>query len=174
MDMEPLQTITGISQADFLRGIGVDVVDLCEAEMEAQIKSGEMARLDCPVVHRFTPGLYVREISMPTGARLTSKTHGKEHPFVISKGEVSVWCDGAVSHYKAPYTGITTPGSRRVLFVHSDTIWTTFHPTNSRDLDEIEKEIMEPHSNPLLETEYNKADGSLPDSCAALTEKGGE
>lgn len=50
--------------------------------------------VEMPVVHRFTPGLYVREIFMAAGTLLTSKIHKTEHPYVVSKGRVSVLTEG--------------------------------------------------------------------------------
>lgn len=112
-------------------------------------KGGSVA--SCPVVHRFTPGLYIREIFMPAGAVLTSKIHKKEHPFVVSMGVVCVYSDneGPVI-IAAPYTGITKPGTRRFLVVVEDTIWTTFHTTDLQNVEDIEDEIMESHENPLI------------------------
>ncbi len=102
-----------------------------------------MPQMECPVEHRFTPGMYIRQIFMPAGALVVSKIHKTEHPFVISMGDVSVWTheDGVV-RCTAPYTGITKPGTRRLLYMHLDTLWTTFHVTDLTDVDEIEREII--------------------------------
>jgi len=110
-----------------------------------------MEPADCPVVHRFTPGLYVREITMPAGTLITSMMHKTEHPFVISKGSVKVISEneGPVT-YTAPYCGITKPGTRRVLCVLTDTVWTTFHPTSETDVEKIAGDILIPRINPLL------------------------
>lgn len=103
-------------------------------------------QVEFPLVHRFTPGLYIREIFMPAGSVLTSKIHKTEHPFVISQGRVSVYIDGqGVEELVAPHTGVTKPGTRRVLCVHEDTIWITFHPTQETDLEVIEQLLIEPH-----------------------------
>jgi len=110
-----------------------------------------------PVVHRFTEGMYIREIHMPAGAVLTSKIHKTEHPFVLLKGSVSVWSanEGSVL-YQAPYLGITKPGTRRVLFVHEDTIWATFHVAEEKTVEEIEERIIEKHHNPRLQTSLER------------------
>jgi hypothetical protein len=105
-----------------------------------------------PLTHRFTPGLYCREIFMPKGTLLTSKIHKTEHQFIISKGSVSVWTeDGGVTRLTAPFHGITKPGTRRILYIHEDTIWTTFHPTTETNLEKLEAELIFPHTEHLLE-----------------------
>jgi hypothetical protein len=63
---------------------------------------------------------------------------------------------------EAPFTGITKPGTRRVLLIVEDTIWTTFHPTQETDLAKIEADIIEPHTiGGAIETEAREliADG---------------
>lgn len=111
--------------------------------------------VDCPLRHSFTPGLYIREVIIPAGTWLTSKIHRTEHPFVISKGKISVWVNGEITVLEAPYQGITVPGTRRVLFAHEDTTWTTFHVNveDEQDLLKIEHRLIEPHDNPLLDDE---------------------
>jgi hypothetical protein len=127
---------------------------------EVAMSTSEFPPLDFPLTHRFTPGLYIREIFMPAGSLLTSKIHKTEHPFVISKGVVSVWTKetGAVL-YRAPHTGITYPGTRRVLFVHEDTIWTTFHVGDETTVEEFEARIIEPRVNALTQMEELKCLG---------------
>jgi hypothetical protein len=88
---------------------------------------------------------------MPAGSLVTSKIHRTEHPFMIVKGDVSVYSlNEGVVRYKAPHFGITKPGTRRILKNHEDTVWFTFHPADETDVDEIEKRIIEPHINPLV------------------------
>ncbi len=109
---------------------------------------GSLPRAVCPVTHRFTPSLYAREIFMPKGSFIVSRTHKTTHPYVISKGRVSVWSqDKGVEHLQAPFTGITTPGTQRVLYIHEDCVWTTFHVTDEKDPEKIGELILEPMSN---------------------------
>lgn len=109
--------------------------------------------VNCPVIHRFTDKMYIREIYMPAGTLVTSKIHKTHHPFVVSMGSVSVKIDdGEWQLIEAPYSGTTLPGTRRVLYINSDTIWTTFHVNedNDTDVEKIEKRILEPYENKLL------------------------
>lgn len=95
-----------------------------------------------PVRHLFTPGLYTREIFMPAGTLLTSRIHLFEHPYVISAGVVSVWDEGSGwVKLRAPHLGVTKPATRRVLYIHEDTTWTTFHVTTETDPDKIGLQI---------------------------------
>ena len=97
-----------------------------------------------PLKHTFVPGAYIREIFMTKGLLLTSKIHKVEHPYFIMKGKVTVLTEEGEVTIKAPYHGITPAGTKRLLYVHEDTVWITVHSTESTDLDEIEKEIILP------------------------------
>lgn len=88
--------------------------------------------------HTFTPGLYTREIFMPKGALVVSRIHLFEHPFVVSQGKVSVFDGEQVVTIHGHYQGITKPGTKRLLYCHEDTIWTTFHVTDKKTFDEID------------------------------------
>jgi hypothetical protein len=95
-----------------------------------------------PVTHRFTPGLYCREIFMPAGSVVTSYIHRYEHPYVVSAGDCLVFTDECRwQRIVAPYFGITKPGTRRLLAIAKDTVWTTFHTTNTTGVEEVEREI---------------------------------
>jgi len=145
-------------------------------KLEAAILQYPDELIDGPLVHKFTDGMYIREIFMPAGSLWTSKIHKTEHPYVVSYGKAAVSID-AQEWYEitAPYTGITKPGTRRVLFIIEDCIWTTFHridgmkseynDLSKEEIEEIvnkiENDILEPHINYLTGTdirqEYLKA-----------------
>jgi hypothetical protein len=128
-------------------GAAIDRVSLSKEIDALEVEMMKRPAADCPVTHRFTPGLYIREIFMPAGAVVVSKIHRTEHPFTISQGRVLVMIDGeGWKELAAPYTGVTKPGTRRVLQILEDTVWTTYHPTTLTDVDEIESQIIEPHN----------------------------
>lgn len=140
-------------------------------ELEASMMEYPDALIEGPLVHRFTEGMYMREIFMPAGSLWTSKIHKTEHPYVVSYGKVAVSVD-ADEWYEitAPYTGITKPGTRRVLYILEDCIWTTFHRIDGmksefNDLSEkeieeivkgIEDKILEPHINQITGTDIGE------------------
>lgn len=113
--------------------------------------------VELPVIHRFVPGMYIREIHIPAGTMLTSMKHKTEHPFTVSKGKIRVSSanEGSVT-YEAPHTGITKPGTRRALFALTDVVWTTYHVTNETDIEKIGETILEPHENKILQQRRKK------------------
>jgi hypothetical protein len=125
----------------------------------------------CPVTHRFTPGLYIREIFIPAGTLLTSAIHKTEHPFVVSVGVIRVHSgDDAPETFEAPYLGITKPGTRRLLLALEDTVWTTFHPTlrGPAELDAILADLVDDPPNPYVTADFIPAYRN-PDAMPCLT-----
>jgi hypothetical protein len=121
----------------------------CEGDVDwgmvdqIQMAMSDMPQQECPLDHAFTPGLYSRTIFMPAGTLIVSKIHKTEHQYVISAGKVRVWTrEQGVVHLEAPHVGITKPGTRRVLYIDEDCVWTTFHPTDETDLDKIEEQLI--------------------------------
>jgi hypothetical protein len=96
----------------------------------------------CPLKHTFCDGSYVREIFIPKGILGVSKIHKLTHPYFIMKGDISVLTEDGITRIKAPYQGITMPGTRRVAFTHEDTVWVTIHATHKTDIAEIEQDII--------------------------------
>ncbi|HHT9147126.1 MAG TPA: hypothetical protein ACFYD4_15850 [Candidatus Wunengus sp. YC61] len=98
---------------------------------------------DCfPLKHTFATGLYIREITMPKGALLTSKIHKVTHPYFVLRGDVSVITEKGMVRIQAPYSGITLAGTKRALYIHEETVWVTVHKTDETDLEKIEEEII--------------------------------
>ena len=97
-----------------------------------------------PLNHTLADGLYIREIFMPKGTLTTTKIHRKSHPYFILKGEVSVLTESGTKRIKAPFQGITPAGTKRLIYVHSDTTWITVHPNphNIEDMEQLEKQLV--------------------------------
>jgi hypothetical protein len=114
---------------------------------------GQFEQKECPLTHYFAPGIYLREIFMPEGAVVIGKIHKTEHLNIIERGSVSiVHDDGSTERIEAPHTFVSKPGVQKVLYIHADTVWKTIHPTNERDLDQLESLLIEPDdSYPLLD-----------------------
>tara|TARA_Y100001938_G_scaffold132934_1_gene191718 strand:- start:131 stop:733 length:603 start_codon:yes stop_codon:yes gene_type:complete len=95
-----------------------------------------------PVKHSFADGCYVREIFNPAGELLVTKIHKKEHPFFLMKGKMSILTEDGVKHIQAPHHGITKPGTKRIIYTHTDCVFVTVHATDKTDVAEIENEVI--------------------------------
>lgn len=118
---------------------------MVESLLQASVDKGETEDTvpGYPLKHTFADGVYVREISIPAGHMVVGKIHRHEHLNFISKGRVTVITEqGGVEELVAPVTMISPPGVKRLLFTHEDTVWTTVHVTNERDLDKIEEQVI--------------------------------
>lgn len=137
------------------------LIDQVELQLMERFQGQHQAKGEqvYPLTHRFTPGLYIREIVMPTGAFLTTRIHKTEHPFFIQAGICQVYLEGqGWELIKAPYSGVTVPGTRRILYILEETTWITVHlnPKEIRDIKELEKMLMVDYTNPLIKDLVNK------------------
>lgn len=104
-----------------------------------------------PVKHSFADGCYIREIFNPAGELLVTKIHKKKHPFFLMKGKMSILTEEGVKHIEGPHHGITEPGTKRIIYTHTDCVFVTVHATDSTDVVEIEKEVIaENFEDPLI------------------------
>jgi hypothetical protein len=91
------------------------------------------------VTHHFSDGLYARELFIPAGTVLTGEIHKTENLNIMSQGDLSLFANGETFRVQAPYTVVSPPGTKRAAFAHSDTVWTTIHATDERDVDKIKE-----------------------------------
>jgi hypothetical protein len=98
--------------------------------------------IDIPVEHYFSKGVYAREMIMPQGALIVGKIHKHENLSILSAGEVSVLSVDGIKRIKAPYTFVASPGTKRVIYAHSEAVWTVIHGTDETDIEKIEEEFI--------------------------------
>lgn len=99
---------------------------------------------EVPIRNFFMDGVYVREMTMYKDTIVSGAIHKHLHMSFLLKGRVSVVGEeGSVEHI-APCIIIAKPGTKRVIYSHEDTIWYTTHknPSNTEDLNQLEKEIV--------------------------------
>lgn len=117
----------------------------------------DMPQVEIPPRHYFAQGLYAREITIPAGTVLTGKVHAAEHLNIISQGDITVWTEDGMKRLQAPFCLVSRPGTKRVGFAHTDTVWTTIHATTETDLAALERELIVP--GPQLAGEIQKCLG---------------
>lgn len=95
-----------------------------------------------PVKESFADGCYIREVFNPAKELIITKIHKKQHPFFLLSGEMSILTEDGIKHLKAPYHGITEPGTKRVIYTHTDCVFVTVHATDKKNTKEIEEEVI--------------------------------
>lgn len=96
----------------------------------------------CRITHYFAPAVYAREMWMPAGCLITGKIHLTEHLNILSQGRVTVSNKGDSITMIAPYTFVSPIGTKRAIYAHEDSTWTTIHATELEDPESIEAEII--------------------------------
>ena len=113
---------------------------------------GKMEQVHAPTKHYFAPGVYIREIHMPAGAYIIGKIHKTEHFNIIQKGRLSLVNEDGSSHEVCgPLTFVSNAGVQKAMFIHEDTVWSTVHLTNERDMERLEAQIIESGDYPVLD-----------------------
>lgn len=120
-------------------------------EYERQLK--EMPQIKLEARHYIAGGMYARELFMPKGSSVTGKIHIKEHLCHVSFGHVTVVEDTKTYTVIGPCTFVGSAGSKRVLLMHEDTLWTAFHTTDKTTVEECEASLVTNDYNLLLEVQ---------------------
>jgi hypothetical protein len=115
-----------------------------EESMRKEFSSSEDVDSIAPVNHYHCVGNYAREIHIAKDTCMVGKIHKHEHINVISSGKCFVVTEEGKELLEAPLTFISKAGIKRAVYAIEDTVWTTIHPTESSDLEEIERQVIAP------------------------------
>ena len=97
----------------------------------------KLPQVECPVIHRFGPGIYIREVHMPSGTLAVGHSQKFEHLNILLKGKVAMVIDGKLQIFQAPliYTG--KPG-KKFGYILEDTVWQNVYATSETDVEKLE------------------------------------
>lgn len=113
-------------------------------------------QVDCPVFHRFGPGLYIREVRMPKGALVIGHKQRKEHMNVMVQGVVVIINqDRTLTEMRAPCTFVGKPG-RKIGYIVEDVVWQNIYSTDERNVEVLEKTYLDKSSVFLAANESSK------------------
>lgn len=128
----------GISMGPLDALMNTGDIELIEAELL------KLPQVDCPLVHIFVPGLYVREVFMPANSLIIGHEHLTQHLNQILTGSAVVMMNGKPFQVEAPFTFESEPGVRKVIYIKEDMRWQTFHPNpeNIRDIERLSERLI--------------------------------
>lgn len=93
---------------------------------------------DCPVVHRFGPNVYIRELSIQAGAIAIGHYQKTEHLNIMLKGRVTMLLEnGTTREVTAPTIFVSKPG-RKIGYIHEDMVWLNVYSTSETDVEKLE------------------------------------
>ena len=97
-----------------------------------------------PIKHTFTDGVYIRQMDMTKDSVVVGAIHKHLHVWFLLTGNVTVATEDTTEDYIAPCYVVSTPGVKRVILANEDSIFVNIHknPSNTQDLDVLEKEIV--------------------------------
>lgn len=97
-----------------------------------------------PIKHYFMDGVYVREMTMKKGIAVVGAIHKHLHMCFLLTGRVTVVNEEETVDHIAPCFIVSTPGIKRVLYAHEDSIWFNTHknPSNTEDVKQLERDIV--------------------------------
>jgi hypothetical protein len=113
----------------------------------------QLPQTDCPVVHHYAPGIYVREMTVPPWTVLTGAVHKTEHLAMLIKGRIEVLTEDGLQVLEAPCTILSRPGIKRVGRTFEEgAVWSTIHanPDDCRDMDVLVERLCTSKNSELL------------------------
>lgn len=115
--------------------------------MNLELALNHLKRLDLPSVetelkHSFYPGVYMRQLFIPSGSFIIGKYHKKPMLNILSFGKIAVLVEGEIKLLEAPYMFKGRVG-RKAGYALEDTVWVNVIETDLTDLEEIESEFIE-------------------------------
>lgn len=108
-----------------------------------------MPQVDCPVIHKFAPGLYIREIHLKAGAIVVGNHQKLAHLNLFLQGKVQMIEAGLVTTLlTAPMQFVSPPG-RKVGYIVEDVIWQNIYATEETDVAKLEEMFFEKSATAL-------------------------
>ena len=114
-----------------------DPATLKRLDLRARIRELEATLLQLPqqdieIRHQFSGGMYARSMLAPAGSLITGEIYKKAHYVALAFGRVTVVTETeGAQHFKAPAMWAAPAGTKRVILVLEDTLWTTIVATEA-------------------------------------------
>jgi hypothetical protein len=167
-----LDVISSVSGSD---GFDISTTESKFELAEELIKTPQVA---CSVVHRFSPGIYIREAMYLKNTLVIGMDHVGEHMNVLLRGSINV-IDGLGNPVRldAPCM-FTAPAGSKIGFTLDDVIWQNIYATTETDVEVLESTLFrsppmwKEHLAEKLSREYALHEDDRNDFASMLEETG--
>ena len=108
-------------------------------------------QIKCEEKHHFGPNLYIKEVTMPTGALIIGKHHRMEHLCNMVSGRMIVMDEqGNKKELVAPTTFMAKPG-RKIAYIIETVVFQNIYSTPETDIEKLENMCVDNSKDFLLE-----------------------
>ena len=142
MDCFNLPVIAEKYNKDLSTLSNMEKIELAEYFLKNYFEGSEQTAKELPLEHFICNKTYTRQITLPKDMLLTGKVHNFDHVSILSKGDVSVMTPDGVNRIKAPATWISKAGTKRLIYVHEETIWSTIHHSEHTTVEDLQNELV--------------------------------
>jgi hypothetical protein len=107
---------------------------------------GQLPQTETVLTHHFAEGVYGRELFIPADTIVIGKRHRHSTLNIVLSGSISIYMGPGVptKRIDAPAMFVSPPGSKKLGYTHSDTVFVNVHPASGTDLGQIENEVIIP------------------------------
>jgi len=103
----------------------------------------QQEQTECPVVHRFGPNIYIREVTIPANTYSIGHYQKTEHLNIMLAGRVTMINEnGSKTELCAPQVFVAKPG-RKIGFIHETMVWQNVYSTSETDIEKLEEMFLE-------------------------------
>ena len=126
--------------------------NLSQTIVEAENIMLDMPQADCPVVHHFGNGIYIREVTMPAGILAIGHIQKFAQNNFLLQGKIAMIGEGGVKILEAPLFFVGEPG-RKMGFVIETVVWQNIWATDETDVEKLEAMYMDMSDGNSLKSE---------------------
>jgi quercetin dioxygenase-like cupin family protein len=108
-----------------------------------QAEMVNMPQAELTTEHYFSGGMYCRKVFRPAGTLIVGKIHKEDHLFMCAMGQIMAWTEKGMKTLNAGDVVESKSGTKRVTLALTDAIGITIHKTDEKDLEIIEKQLIE-------------------------------
>jgi len=116
-----------------------------------QAEMSVMPQAELKTDHYFSGGMYCRKVFRPAGTLIVGKIHKEDHIFLCASGQIMAWTENGMKTLNAGDIVESKAGTKRVTLALTDAIGITIHKTDEKDLEIIEKQLIEPDNLALFD-----------------------
>lgn len=127
-----------------------EVRSMREKVERAEAFVSRLPQVDCPVEHHFSPGVYVRKMTIPAGVAATGAVHKTEHQSYLLSGHCFLTTDEGARELHAGYLGVSKPGAKRMIVTITECVLVTIHATEETDPEKLVELLTESTAAELI------------------------